>query len=173
MGALVPKEYRRKAEVAAEHLLLLLMKERMVEYGFTKAHLTRVLSNRAMRTQYAKVDFFGADVVVKGISTWYAQVTTGQYASTSTRRKKLEVPYWLHGERVLLLWFRHLKDIAESKVKISYSREKDDSKYAFETQELEHGEWKTLGLAYIVPKSWFVSKGMRERLGLPPPATSL
>ncbi len=85
------KALRRQAEVAAEHFLL----ERL-----GCEHI-----RRAVRTQWQKVDFFGADLMgvrETGVKI-YAQVTTGASAAMSERRAKLGAFPWHPSETVLLV----------------------------------------------------------------------
>lgn len=85
------KHLRRKAEVAAEH--------------FLRLNLKCVVTRRAVRTQWQKVDFFGSDVVGKLPSGAhvYAQVTTGGRGCVSVRRSELEMYPWHSSDIVLLL----------------------------------------------------------------------
>ena len=85
------KALRRQAEVAAEHY--------MVE------RLGCVEIRRAVRTQWQKVDFFGADLVgvLSTGAKIYVQVTTGASAAMSVRRAKLAAFPWHPSETVLLL----------------------------------------------------------------------
>jgi len=59
---------------------------------------------RVIRTRYAKVDFFGADLV--GTTDTgrkiYVQVTTGKRQAVHVRRKKLEGYRWHRSERIFL-----------------------------------------------------------------------
>ncbi len=89
---LVPKAYRRLAEVAAEH------------YAYTVMDCLKCV--RAVKSQYQTVDFWASDIVGKrrdGTHV-YIQVTSGQASAVSTRKAKLEdVKYWHHSDTVLLL----------------------------------------------------------------------
>ncbi len=78
----------REAEVAAEN------------YWIDQGCLTR----RALRTKWARVDFFGADVIGKdATSTVWCQVTTAQRTeSVRRRRRRLEEIPWLASDRVFL-----------------------------------------------------------------------
>ena len=79
---------RREAEVATENWLK------------DQGYVTR----RAVRTQWQKVDFFGADVMGKRKEgTVYIQTTTSQRPEqVRVRRRKLEVVPWNPLDRVLL-----------------------------------------------------------------------
>lgn len=78
----------REAEVAAEN------------YWIGQGCVTR----RALRTKWARVDFFGADVIAKDTdSTVWCQVTTAQRTeSVRRRRRRLEEVPWLPSDRVFL-----------------------------------------------------------------------
>lgn len=78
----------REAEVAAEN------------YWIDQGCRTR----RALRTKWARVDFFGADVIGKDASTTvWCQVTTAQRTeSVRRRRRRLEEIPWLPSDRVFL-----------------------------------------------------------------------
>lgn len=78
----------REAEVAAEN------------YWIQQRCVTR----RALRTKWARVDFFGADVIAKSdTATNWCQVTTAQRTeSVRRRRRKLEKIPWLQSDCVWL-----------------------------------------------------------------------
>ena len=85
------KSLRAPAERAAEWVL-------REEYAC-------VLTRRALRAQYAQVDFFAADVMGKdkyGHMIW-AQVTTGGTEAVRQRKRKLEAVPWQLTDRVMLL----------------------------------------------------------------------
>lgn len=64
-----------------------------------------VATRRALRTKYAKVDFFGCDVIgvrKHGTRLWI-QVTAGQVGAVLTRRKKLQAYPW-HEDDIVQVW---------------------------------------------------------------------
>lgn len=87
----IAKSKRPQAERAAEHML-------RKAYGC-------VITRRAVRTQWARVDFWGADVVGKTATGAhvYCQATAGSYSALSARRKKLEAIPWHRSDTVLLV----------------------------------------------------------------------
>lgn len=61
-------------------------------------------TRRALRTKFAKVDFFGCDtigVLANGEKLW-VQVTAGAAQAVSQRRKKLEAYPWHASDRVMV-----------------------------------------------------------------------
>jgi hypothetical protein len=91
MSRLIAKSKRPEAERAAEHACIEAM--------------GCLHTRRALRTKFAKVDFFGCDVIgVKpnGERVW-VQVTAGQTAAVLTRRKKLQAYPW-HTSDIVQVW---------------------------------------------------------------------
>ena len=64
-----------------------------------------IITRRALRTKFQKVDFFASDVVGKKIdgSHVYIQTTAGQSQAVTARRRKLEAVPWHYTDTVELL----------------------------------------------------------------------
>lgn len=88
---LVPKAYRRLAEVAAEH------------YCYEVLGCIRTV--RAVATQWQRQDLFASDVLGRKPDGCLCaiQVTSGQDSAVSTRKRKLEKEIWHKTDTVLLL----------------------------------------------------------------------
>lgn len=89
---MIAKSLRQKAERAAEWALREIF--RCVE------------TRRCLRTKFAKVDFFGTDVVgidPSGMKYWI-QVTTGGDEAIRQRRRKLEAVPWRKTSDVVEVW---------------------------------------------------------------------
>jgi len=129
------KALRRQAEVAAEHYL---------------RSLGCVMTRRCFRTQFAKVDFFGADVVGKmpDGSHVYAQVTTGGKQAMSARRKKLEAVPWNGTDVVLLLQL------------VSTPGPRGSKLLWFRQYAYVGGDWFRDPEDVSVPKEWLKTKGL-------------
>ena len=82
----------REVEVAAEN------------YWKSLGYVTR----RALRTKWAKVDFFGADVIAKDpMVTVYCQVTKSKTSGNiAARRRKLEKIPWVNSDKVYVFELR-------------------------------------------------------------------
>ena len=91
MSAPLAKARRSDAERAAEWTL--------------RVNCACLVTRRALRTKFAKVDFYSSDVIGKRRdgSCVYAQATAGGSECARTRRRKLEAVPWHPSERVLLL----------------------------------------------------------------------
>jgi hypothetical protein len=78
-----------------------------------------IYTRRALRTKFAKVDFFGCDIigVRKDGSRVWVQVTAGQTAAVLVRRKKLEVYPWHPTDRVFVWQLVERDDIANPRKK--------------------------------------------------------
>ena len=87
----IAKSKRPEAERAAEHVA--------VEVFGCAA------TRRALRTKFAKVDFFGCDVMGFGsmLNHYWIQVTAGQIQAVQTRRKKLEKYPWAENDEVYVM----------------------------------------------------------------------
>lgn len=72
---------------------------------FLREKMGCVVTRRALRTKFAKVDFYAADIIGKREdgSCVYAQVTAGGSEALRVRRRKLEKVPWHWSEDVLLL----------------------------------------------------------------------
>ena len=126
------KALRRQAEVAAEHWMA--------------KRLGCIAIRRAVRTQWQRVDFFGADLV--GVldtgAKIYIQVTTGSRSAMSTRRAKLGAFPWHTSETVLLLNLIATASPAKGR----------QTEYWFRVEELD-GHWRDWDDPVAVPRNWF------------------
>jgi len=112
-----------------------------------------VLTRRAVKTQFNKVDFFASDVVGKREdgSHVYAQATAGQAQAVTQRRRKLEVIPWHVTDDVYLLQLRGTPNPANRR----------RTMWHFCVHYYGHvivGEprcWMTFETAYPVPEEWF------------------
>jgi len=92
--------------------------ERAAEWGAIEV-LECEHTRRALRTKYAKVDFYGADILG---CTWdgakvYIQVTAGQSGAVIKRRKKLQAYPWHLSERVMVWQLVERQDVANPRKK--------------------------------------------------------
>ena len=136
---LVAKSRRPEAERASEHALSHL-------YGCTH-------TRRALRTKFAKVDFFGCDTIgvrSNGTRVW-VQVTAGQTAAVLSRRKKLDAYPW-HETDEVYVW--QLVDRAS----IEHPNRKEW--YFRVWQRLGDGSWTNGSDSFRVGKAWF--KAMKK-----------
>jgi len=132
------KELRRQAEVAATNWL-------MESMGCTHVR-------RAIRTQFQKVDFFGADLMgcLSTGAKIYVQVTTGGSSAVSVRRAKLAAFPWHPSEMVLLANLVATESPAKGR----------KTEYWFRIEEFESDvvgcrRWKDWPSAVPVPREWF------------------
>jgi hypothetical protein len=88
---MISKTKRPEAERAAEWVL--------------RERYNCVVTRRALRTKFAKVDFFAADVIgIRADGTKvFAQATAGSNECVRTRRRKLEAIPWHPSDTVILL----------------------------------------------------------------------
>jgi len=137
----IAKTKRAEAERAAEWFL-------REEFGC-------VVTRRAVRTQWQKVDFFGSDVVGKredGTHV-YAQATAGKSQAVTARRRKLEaIPWLFDSDIVLLLQLLEDLDPANRRRKIWHFRV---HQYDYWIGTNIDREWNTWDEAFRVPKEWF------------------
>ena len=128
-----PKTKRADAERAAE--------------WFAHEVMNCIVTRRAVRSQWQKVDFFGSDIVgKKSDGTYvYIQATAGQDSAVSIRKRKLEKIPWGSFDRVLLVQLRSTEDPANARRKLWF----------FRVHELRDGEWSTWKNAVEVPRGWF------------------
>ena len=118
---------------------------------FAHKNLDCVVTRRAIRTMYQKVDFFAADIVGKRVdgSHVYIQTTAGQYSAVTARRRKLESIPWHKSDQVLICQLVSTEDPANSRRKL----------YFFRVHELsEEGSdfnWWTWNKAVEIPREWF------------------
>lgn len=140
MGMKNAKSKRPEAERAAEHYALKVLK--------------CVITRRALRTKFAKVDFFASDIVGKKDNGEhvYIQATAGQDSAVTSRRRKLEVIPWHFTDTVLLVQLIQTIDPANARRK----------KWFFRVHVFNQSEkkWSTLDEAVEIPKDWF--KAFRE-----------
>ena len=110
-----------------------------------------VATRRALRTKFAKVDFFGCDVMGFGASgsKYWIQVTAGQMGAVQVRRKKLEKYPWAYSDIVRVL------QLVE-RAKVNNPRQKE---WFFRDWWWEGAKWKELDPIPIKPE-WF--KARRE-----------
>ena len=138
MPKVIPKNKRREAECAAE-------------WYAHEDHFC-VLTRRAVRTQWQKVDFFGADVVGKTASGQhvYLQVTAGQSSAVTARRRKLEAIPWHKTDTVELLQLIQTEDPANARRKLWWFRV-----HRFAAPAGGARVWETDEEAVRVPREWF------------------
>lgn len=76
-----------------------------------------IRTRRALRTKFAKVDFWGSDVMGmrKGGTKVFAQVTCGGNTALSVRRKKLEKYPWHPTDTVIVLQMVERQDVADQR----------------------------------------------------------
>jgi len=108
-----------------------------------------VITRKAIRTQWQKVDFFNSDVVgkMKNGRHVYIQVTTGKDAAISIRRKKLTQIPWHSSDIVLLLQLKEYQDPENGRKKLWYFK-----------LFYYHGnprQWKVKNELYPIKKIWF------------------
>ena len=134
---MVAKSKRPQAERAAEWAMLI---------NFGCDH-----TRRARRAKFAKVDFFGADIIGlrwDGGKLW-VQVTTGQTAAVLTRRRKLEQYPWHPSDRVFVWQLVERQDVANPRRKAWTFRVWE--------YELRDGtrEWTDQREPIVVQREWF------------------
>lgn len=107
-----------------------------------------VLTRRALRTKFAKVDFFASDIMGKRAdgSMVFIQVTAAVGSGNVTaRRRKLEAVPWAQTDSVFLLHFRREPDPANRR----------KLKYYFRVHEYGNAGWLVWDEAVDVPQEWF------------------
>jgi len=113
-----------------------------------------VRTRRALRTKFARVDFYAADIIGKLAdgACIYSLVTAGQAEAVRTRRRKLEAIPWHPSERVLLLKLFSEPDSAKANAKLWY----------FRVHEYLHqdDQWVILDEKSPIKPEWF--KAWRE-----------
>ena len=133
MKKIIAKSKRPEAERAAEWVCMELL-------GCTH-------TRRALRTKFAKVDFFGCDVIgvrADGRRVW-VQVTAGQVAAVLTRRKKLEAYPWHPTDQVFVWQLVERQDIANPSSK----------EWFFRVWEYQYGTWTDNRKPIKIDKKWF------------------
>jgi hypothetical protein len=133
---LVPKAYRRLAEVAAEH------------YCYEVLGCVRTV--RAVANRFQRQDLFASDVLGrKPDGTLCAiQVTSGQSSAVSTRKRKLEKEIWHSSDTVLLLQLYWDQSPKNKRSKLWYF------KVWRYMHDLGKKEWKQFP-SESVPQEWF------------------
>lgn len=107
----IAKSKRPQAERAAEWAL-------REEFGC-------VATRRALRTKFAKVDFFACDVIgvrQDGSRVW-VQVTAGQVGAVLVRRRKIEVYPWHPSDTVVVWQLVERADVANPRKKEWFFRQ--------------------------------------------------
>ena len=133
------KEHADRAERAAEHWL--------------RNVLECVETRRAIRSQWHKVDFFGADVVgkVRTGAHCYVQVTTGDARNVCPRRRKLERIPWHPYDLVFVLELRSYPNPVNRRRTV----------WTFRVHEYDPGDdpdgrvWRVWDATTPVPPEWF------------------
>ncbi len=138
----VAKSKRPQAERAGEWVLRLI-------YGC-------VVTRRALRTKYAKVDFFAADIIGKRAdgSHIYCQITAGQEQAVRIRRKKLDAYPWHVTDTVYVMQLVERQSVINP-------RQKDWFFRVYERRQ--DGTWTSGGVSVGVVKEWF--RAYRETEG--------
>jgi len=112
-----------------------------------------VVTRRAVRARFQKVDFFGSDIVGKRDdgSHVYIQTTAGQHSAVTARRRKLEAIPWHPTDTVELLQLVQTPDPANARRKLWFFRVHCYELYGM----LYLRQWHTEEKAVPVPKEWF------------------
>jgi hypothetical protein len=115
-----------------------------------------VLTRRALRTKYAKVDFFASDVVGKRPNGThvYLQVTAGQDSAVTARRRKLEAIPWHPTDTVQLLQLVQTPDPANGRRTLWFFRVHEYGSKWLKTN-IKTITWRTYSQAVPVPRVWF------------------
>jgi len=131
----VAKSKRPEAERAAEHYLFHV-------FGCEPDQI-----ERAVRTQWQSVDFWGCDAMgrAKDGRCYFAQVTAGQNEAVRVRRRKLDKISWNPFETVVVLQLVEQPNPA-------FAQRKD---FYFRVHRLIQGNWSVDTIAHPVPKEWF------------------
>lgn len=108
-----------------------------------------VITRRAIRTKYQKIDFFGADVVGKRSdgTVVYVQATAGQRQAVSYRKKKMAGIPWNSNETVQVAELIWLQDPQNARRK----------KWYFRIYDFAHNKWLILPKAVPIEREWFTS----------------
>jgi hypothetical protein len=138
----IAKSRRPQAERAGEHYL--------------REVCGCVVTQRAMRTKWARVDLYASDVTGKRPdgSCVYAQVTAGQSEALRVRRRKLEAIPWHASETVLVLQLTSTEDPANRRRKFWWFRVHRYHHF-LDMTDCELGYWTVDDRAESVPKEWF------------------
>ena len=108
-----------------------------------------VATRRALRTKFARVDFFASDIIGKlpNGACVYAQVTAGGNEALRTRRRKLEAVPWHESEAVLVLQLVSTPDPVNATRKLYWFR--------VHRYDQSRGEWSLDREAAPVNRDWF------------------
>jgi hypothetical protein len=111
----------------------------------------------AIRTQWQRQDIFAADVVGKRRdgSHVYLQVTAGQAAAVTARRRKLEAISWHDSDAVYLLQLVQTEDPACGKRTLWFFRVHAYVNFGHGANERR---WTTWEAACPVPAEWFKAR---------------
>ena len=115
-----------------------------------------VVTRRAVRAKWQKVDFYAADIIGKMAdgSCVYAQVTAGQSDALRVRRRKLELIPWHESETVMVLQLTSTPDPANRRRTLWFFRAHRYHHYRDMTSG-EPGYWTVDDEAAPVPREWF------------------
>jgi len=117
--------------------------------------LNALVTRRAVKSRFQKMDFFGADVMGKRAdgSMIFIQATAGQHAAVTKRRRKLEEIPWNKDDTVELVQLTNTPDPANARKKLWFFRV-----HVYFLAEMKgFRQWITLEKAVPVPKLWFKS----------------
>ena len=127
--------------------------ERAAEWWLREKHRC-LATRRTVRTKFQKVDFFGADVVGKGLngSHYYVQVTAGKQDKVRERCLKIEsIVQWHYSDSVFVVKLVEAEDLVNPRRKAWYFRV-----HEYELLSPEKGrKWKTWDEAVRIPTEWF------------------
>jgi len=128
--------------------------ERAAQWYVHEVHFC-VISRKAIRTKWQKVDFFACDVVGKAPSGKhvYVQVTTGQSSAVSVRRRKLEQIPWHPTDAVDLIQLIHTLDPNDARKKRWWFKV-----HRYEPTANGSRRWVTDDELVPVPSSWFKTR---------------
>ena len=110
-----------------------------------------VVTRRAIRTKFHKVDFFASDVVGKmpDGSHVYIQATAGQNQAVTARRRKLEKYPWHESDSVEIVQLIQTIDPANARRKLWFFR------VHFLQRFNKDLKWFSKERAIPIPKEWF------------------
>ena len=137
---LVPKAYRRLAEVAAEH------------YAYKVLGCVRTV--RAVKTQFQRQDMFASDILGRRHDGTLCaiQVTSGQDDCVTKRKRKLEKEIWHSSDTVLLLRLYWEKSTKNKRSKLWYFKVWHYASGSLQEERYWHYNYKE---DHAVPKEWF------------------
>jgi len=126
-----------------------------------------VLTRRAIKTKYNKVDFFGSDVVGKTIdgSHVYIQVTAGNDTQVTKRKRKLEKVPWHDTDTVELLQLVQTINPNHKARKFWWFRV---SVYRNVMPGFNTREWARRDDDCLIPKLWFTAWKLEKEVNAKP-----